>query len=518
MNLIKQTHELTHKTFQNQSQAYTEADIIVPDTKPDIQQILQATANVSITRKQIADDKITLECKAAITTLYLGEGGLVRSIFTHHPFTHTIDAKGSHPMADICETLAIQNVEPLLINSRKFCIKLLIGVGVELITAQELEFATDVEEKSDEPQNAMQKHIAKISANYHRRIAENEFIVREVLDVPAGKASISEVLHVDATVARHESKAAGNKVLVKGDVAITTMYLAEDESIHSMEHLLPFSEIISAIHEITDSSDVIPSFHVQDITWHAQANADGELRLFSMDVTLRASLTAEQLTTIEALGDIYSTRKELETHFASVNVTNQIERTPASVTIADLVRPEENAPEISQIHNVQARPHVTDARIEGSKIVIEGHVALGALYFATSSENPLGTLQKELPFAHTIETTSHALPENAHCDVRPKITHVSHSVNMSGELDFRAVVNLDAQVLEQREYKYLADVKEKEPDEREATQKPYCLRVYFVKQGDTAWSIAKRYRVPVEDLIERNGSEFTVGQRLILQG
>jgi hypothetical protein len=521
MNLTKQITELTHKTFHNYSQAYTEADIIVPDTKPDIGQILQSDANAYITSKQITGDKIILEGKADITTLYLAEGGGVRSIFTHHTFKHTIDAKGNDETSDICDQINIQNVEAFLVNSRKFCVKILMGVEISLIVAQELEFTTGLVESLEE-QNPIhhhfQKHVSQISANYHRRIAESEFMVREALEVPAGKASINEVLRVDVSVVRHESKAAGNKVLVKGDVIFSTMYLADDETVHSMEHQLPFSEIVSAIHEIADNAEVLPDFHVLNVAWVPQADADGEMRLFGVDVSLRASVTAEQTVALEALDDVYSTRTELEAELSSVSVMSQIERASGAVTIADIVRIDEGSPEIGQLYNVTARPQVAHARIEGSKIVIEGHIALNALYFSNTADKPVGTLNKELKFMHTFETTSRLLHENMVCDVRSDMTHISYSLNMAGEIDLRAVVSLEAQVLEQKEYKYVTDIKEIETDNETMSYKPYCLRIYFVKKGDTAWSIAKRYRIPVEDLIERNGEEFTVGQRLILQG
>ena len=40
------------------SQAYTEADIIVPDIKPDIAKVLQVDANAVVTSKECQTDKI----------------------------------------------------------------------------------------------------------------------------------------------------------------------------------------------------------------------------------------------------------------------------------------------------------------------------------------------------------------------------------------------------------------------------------------------------------------------------
>ena len=48
----------------------------------------------------------------------------------------------------------------------------------------------------------------------------------------------------------------------------------------------------------------------------------------------------------------------------------------------------------------------------------------------------------------------------------------------------------------------------------------YSMVIYFVKQGDTLWSIAKKFKSTVEDIAKvndiENANKISVGQRLYI--
>ncbi|GHV18576.1 spore coat protein [Clostridia bacterium] len=516
MDLIKQKETLTHEIFKTFTQVYTEVDTIVPDIKPDIARILQADANAYITSRTISGDKLVFEGQAAITLLYQAENGSVRSIITHHPFKHSIVAPTNSENALIDSELCVQNVESVLVNSRKFCGKILMGLEVRLIAAEELEFTTEIE---GENAHHFQTNTKKISANYRRTVAEQDLFVRDVLEVPAGKSSIGEVLRMDVTINAHENKVAGNKVLVKGDVHVHTLYLAErDDSVHSMEHQIPFSEIVSINEEASDSHECAINYHVLSTAWNLQQDADGDQRLLGADINLRAILRMEQNISLDVLDDVYSTRNDLEVTHNTVSLSRAIAKASGNVTANDLVPHSDDFADISEIYNVIARPKIASAKIEGSKIVLEGIVANEILCLSANPETPVFNLYKETKFVQTFETGNASLTESMACDVKATLAHTSYSLNMAGEVELRSIVDIETQILTNHDYKYVTEITEKEDKENTSEAKPYCLRVYYVKNGDTVWSIAKKYKIKVDDFVARNGEELSVGQRLILQG
>ncbi|MDR1100950.1 MAG: DUF3794 domain-containing protein, partial [Clostridiales bacterium] len=334
----------------------------------------------------------------------------------------------------------------------------------------------------------------------------------------AGKASIGEILRTDVRILGRESKAAGNKVLIKGDVCVSTLYLADsDESVHCMEHQLPFSEIISIDEEAGDGAEIVPEYHVLNLSWNPQQDMDGDRRLLGADVNIRAILRLEQNISAEVLNDVYSTRKNLDVVRDSVNVTSAVAKTAGTVIASDIVTIDEGAPEIQQIYNVIANTKIANARCEGGKIAVEGLVDAEVLYLSNSADTPICSVHKEIRFMQTLDTIGSAAGSDAICDVQADLSHLSYTLNLAGEVELRATIALDVQALEQKEYQYVVNIEERE-DEAPDRHQPYCLRVYFVREGDTAWNIAKRYKINLNDFTARNGTELAVGQRLILQG
>ena len=76
------------------NQTLVESDIIVPDVKPDIAKILDVNGTVSMTQKNIQQDKAYIQGTVKITVLYLPDGdvvGRVKSLTATQDFNHTID-------------------------------------------------------------------------------------------------------------------------------------------------------------------------------------------------------------------------------------------------------------------------------------------------------------------------------------------------------------------------------------------------------------------------------------------
>jgi hypothetical protein len=73
--------------------AYTEADIIVPDIKPDIAKVLQVDANAVVTSKECQTDKFVAEGKVSINILYIGDDNTVKSINSVQNFRHSMEQR-----------------------------------------------------------------------------------------------------------------------------------------------------------------------------------------------------------------------------------------------------------------------------------------------------------------------------------------------------------------------------------------------------------------------------------------
>ena len=100
MNLVKENIKTGEIVCQKYSQTMAESDVIVPDTKPDIQKILEVSGTVCITKKMLQQDKAFIQGIIKMNVLYLpedDENGRIRSLCADLEFNHSLDCRGFLP-------------------------------------------------------------------------------------------------------------------------------------------------------------------------------------------------------------------------------------------------------------------------------------------------------------------------------------------------------------------------------------------------------------------------------------
>jgi len=68
----------------------------------------------------------------------------------------------------------------------------------------------------------------------------------EMLEVPAGKPAIKEILRNDVKIVGKDYRISDDKIIAKGDINILTLYIGDNEerSIQFMEHEISFTQFI----------------------------------------------------------------------------------------------------------------------------------------------------------------------------------------------------------------------------------------------------------------------------------
>ncbi len=415
------------------SQAYTEADIIVPDIKPDIAKVLQVDSNAVILTKKSATDKVLLEGNVRINILYIGEDGTVKSLNSVQSFSHSVDAKGAMEGMEIELEADVENVEFEIINSRRVKVKTLVGVDVRVVMRLDAKLITHVSGGEFEK---LLKRIHPCSVV--SRIDESIF-VRERLEIPAGKPGICSVLKLEGRVKGCELKVAANKLIVRGNLCVTTLYIGDmDESIiQFMEHEIPFTEIIDA--DGTDESmtaDVV--FSVNEISYDVEEDSDGDSRLMIVNANLRAAGKVTKQYELDIIEDIYSTKETL----CVAKETTMLDRIAAdiktSATLNDTAVIPNDLPEVVQVYNIISKPYISGTRIENGKIVVEGVIDAYILYLSDDTEVPIYTYKHEHRFSQYIDAEN--LTDDMFCDVRLDVEHTSFTIGLGREIQLRFIL------------------------------------------------------------------------------
>lgn len=128
--------QVTNITEKPKTTITVEEDILVPDTKPDLAEILMADGKATLSSREInqinkADDYINLSGDIELEMLYLPEKpescGEIISVQTRIPFKdqwHTSLAQGACMVME-CE---IEKIEYMVINERKYRVKVSLAI------------------------------------------------------------------------------------------------------------------------------------------------------------------------------------------------------------------------------------------------------------------------------------------------------------------------------------------------------------------------------------------------------
>ncbi len=510
IQLIKEDRKTSEVICQKASQTMVECDVIVPDVKPDIKKILEISGHVCIHQQAIQQDKVFLQGTVTMNALYLPDSdgvGTVKNLSATQEFSHTMDCRGATPDMQLLTNFAIENFDHTLINSRKVNLRCILGLGAKVVKPLLLSLATGTEN----PEGiALQRERLRLMGGTDP--CSCQIILREQLEFPSGKPTIGEILRITATPVSTEFQMFDQKAVAKGEVRICTLYAGEDDnSIQTMEHLLPFSEILD-VENATEQMEGEIDYALHDIFWEIRDNADGEARNLGVELVLSANVRGMETTEIEALTDAYALKGDLELTTKSYHIEQLLDTATAEITHRDQATLPPMLPGLKQVCDVNAVAKIDRISVADGQITVYGILRTNILCLTEDDAIPVSSFSHISEFSHTF--TVPGAGSHTVCDAKVFLNHTSYTLSGNNSLELRFVLGLSVKVLIAGEVLLIEDMKPMMPD----TAKP-CpnLILYFVQKGDSLWKIAKAYHTTVDAIKALNGLDCDTiypGQRL----
>ncbi len=494
------------------SQAYCETDVIVPDVYPDIAKIIQVSSTAGIVNKNCGNDRITVDGRAEIIILYIGDDETVYSISSNQQFSHIIDAKGARDGMYTEAEINVDNVDYTILNSRKLNIKVLMGIDANAVEDVTATLCTSM--SADESYEILNQCITPYKTV--SRVCE-QLCIREKLELPSGKPSIDKILRMDACIRNKDYSLSTNKMMIKGTLLISTIYCSDiDGKIHCAEHEVPFTEII-AMSDVTEDMNARLKLYVSRIFCKSESDDDGDNRFITMECMITANAKVCYQFSTNVVKDAYCTRYPLKISRESASVTRLAGENSSQIAAKDIVTLDEDMPEILQIFNISPHAYLATAKIENKKVIIEGIIESDIMYVSDQSSNPINTHRHQQTFLHSFDVED--ADENMVCDVRIDVAHSSYTISLGREIDLRFVLQVDTDILSNDVMEYITDAHQDESQNFD-TRKSYCIKIYFAKKEDNLWSIAKKHKITRQALMEINNitsdSEIFDGKQLMI--
>ncbi len=471
-----------------------DTDIIVPDTKPDVLNILEVNAVPSILEKYIQNDRISVSGIVDYNILYGGgeEKTEVKSIRYKAPFNEQIEIQGIDEDSQTYILCNVSHTEGKIQNSRKINVKSVISFECGAARKSMLSCISNVSGKINLPSKSLETKILNMSV-----CQEGKFKVTDELKLPVSPDDIGEILKTDVKIVAGEIKTMNNKIVVKGKVLTDTLYTAEGEMYH-MENETPFTEVLDAEGINVDMhTEIILSRHGEQI----ELSAIGEETFLEFTGEFDVLVKAYEENTYEVISDIYSPDYEISTERSNHTIRSLKDSFKETFTINEMINIGDSVPGIVKIYNVIATPIKENVASGDGYLTLNGYLDTKILYLSDSKSYPVYSISKRIPFSVKIDDNLAGRDDLSEANLT--LEHINYVIKSERDIDIRANIKVEGKIISEKNMEFISDVNV-DLDAPIIKSNQAGITIYFAQEGEDLWDIAKRYNTTSEEIATVN--------------
>lgn len=304
------------------------------------------------------------------------------------------------------------------------------------------------------------------------------------------------------------------KVVVKGMIDLCTLYVSTENQLEFMEHEIPFTEVIDA-DGANENCICDADLSLCQTDFALRSDTDGDMRLLDVDLIIGVDLNLSQNTNMSAICDCFCPDKKLICESRPFAIDMLAGQGRAQEALRGSLSLSPDAPELLSVYNLIAKPYISEVAMQEGRANVRGIVDCYILYLAASPVMPIHTGKIQIEFDIPVDIPQ--LTDNMDCDTSIDIANMSYNITMTGEIEVRVTVSLEAKAIKKGELQLITNAY---VDENAPLDLRHGVVIYFVQPGDTLWKIAKKYQVPMALIQEVNHLEdpnrLVVGQRLLI--
>jgi len=493
------------------SEVFAETDIILPQNCPDISRVLQIDAAANITEKEAGGDKVILRGEVEFTIIYIPDPQMsdfpVKSIKASANFTDVCEANGVTGDMKIRSIADVTAVNYSLVNSRKLSVKSTVHTEIKALHRGKWEFVTDAE--GDIPVETLKNEVNAFCQQFD---SEFDISVSDKLEIPSGKPAAAEILKISANVSECDVKLLADKCILKGVCTVNTLYVSRaDMSLEFMEHEIPFTEVFETPGALEDM-DTDTNFTVVGI-YHETDEDDNGIHTLGVEINLLVNINISGEQTATILSDCFSPCCELLPSRSLCKI-DRIEKTAnPQISVKGELYLGEDYPPIARICNISHKPVIEKVTRGESSVKLEGILKIDILYITADAETPICNFKGSLPFMHSVSVDS-CTDFIVDCSVHSE----SCSYTLSDDLtvSIRATAEASVKIICNDTINLIDDIKISESEKKQKSP----IVIYFVQPEDTMWSVAKKYKTPIEKITSCNNislsHSLTPGTKLVI--
>ena len=491
---------VNHIVAQKTETVMVEGDSIIPDIKPDIINAISTSGIVCIYKKEINEGKVRLDGSVDTYVMYLADSdeNSVRSINVNLDFTQVIDIQNAMPDMDLETNAKLKNIECKVINGRKVSIKAFIEIGVKVTSKEDIDIISSVNSKGMQTLNKSIDINSVVGRGSTKVYAKDTLIIDNI-------DNLSEIMKAELNITNRDIKISYNKVLAKSELNVKIMYLTDDNRINSVESTIPVMGFID-IENVTEENICNTQYEIKNVVIKPN-NTEEHSIYVEAEIEICCEIFKNQ--EINVIQDLYNPNTNVVFTQKQIQVMQKVETMQSTYSI----REKQVVPEIgaNKIYDVETGIELTKQTCLNDKILYEGEMKLNYLF---DSGNGVDTKQTSIPFNFSVDFMG--VSQNSTVETNMEISMQDFVVTGDGSVEVKVDILFNISLSKSTEINVIDDIKEEE----NRNVNSCSLVIYYVKEGDTLWKIAKRFGSTVEEIARINGIEnedkLNIAQQLFI--
>lgn len=491
---------VNHIIGQKTENFIVEGDSIIPDIKPDIINVINTSGTICIYKKEINEGKIKIDGAIDTYIMYIAddENNSIRGLNVNLDFSQVIEMEKAMQGMNLETNLKLKSMECKVINGRKVNVKAFIEVDVKVTSKEEIDVINNVNLKGIQMLNE-NLNINSMIGSGNTRVYAKDTLVIDNID------NLSEIMKADLRILNKDVKISYNKILAKADLNVRLLYLTDDNRINSVEATVPVMGFID-MPDVSEENICDTKYEIKNLV--IKPNNVEEHSIY-MEAEIEICCDVYKSQEINIIQDLYSPKTNVSFTQKQVSIMQKIENVQGTYNI----REKQVIPEIggNKIYDVGTSVDIKKQTILNDRVLFEGELMLNYIY---SSNNTVETKQTSIPFSYNLDFVG--INQSSKLETYVDIGLQDFVITEDGGIDVKVDIGFNLTVTKNTQINIIDDITEDE-------NRSMCtcsLVVYYVKERDTLWKIAKRFGSTVDEIARINGIEnenkLNVGQQLFI--
>ena len=259
-----------------------ECDITLPEYLPDIQRVLKCSLTAHISSVQKTGDRVTADGTGRLSVLYMSDTGKLQCLEQGVPFSRFFENRAVEE-CECCVRAKTEYVNCRAVSGRRLDIHGSISITFSCYSCERKKLICACRG------GGVETKIEKNEVCNMLGCSEKGFTVSEIYEIGYSNLSISQIVRSYASAVIEDTKAVSGKILIKGELTVKTLYIAEtnDNELQTTEHTMPINQIVE-VEKADDESINIIKLVISDLAVSAKTDAAGALRLLDAGAEIRA--------------------------------------------------------------------------------------------------------------------------------------------------------------------------------------------------------------------------------------